>query len=199
MRLEPVSMVVAGRVREILRGPRPPRWPGRPGSAETGGRPDGTRGPARARAPAGARRPNGRAAGHARAARPRGPRRLRTTGEHAGNAPSEPSAFPVFTACCCPTPGRKSPQHVAALSHREEQGLALGIVRAADQRDVALAGRDARRARCAPRRRRPASSPMKVREEPVTPCTMEMLPASRLESCARNSVGRRSLISRSLR
>ena len=27
------------------------------------------------------------------------------------------------------------------------------------------------------------SSPMKVREEPVTPCTMEMLPASRLENC----------------
>ena len=43
------------------------------------------------------------------------------------------------------------------------------------------------------------SSPMKVREEPVTPCTMEMLPASRFDSCARNSVGRRSLISRSLR
>ena len=37
---------------------------------------------------------------------------------------------------------------------------------------------------------------MKVREEPVTPCTIEMLPASRFESCARNSVGRRSLISR---
>ena len=33
----------------------------------------------------------------------------------------------------------------------------------------------------------------------MTPCTIEMLPASRLESCARNSVGRRSLISRSLR
>src|SRR5262249_383170 len=44
-----------------------------------------------------------------------------------------------------------------------------------------------------------ASSPMNVREEPVTPWTMEILPASRLESCARNSVGRRSLISRSLR
>ncbi len=43
------------------------------------------------------------------------------------------------------------------------------------------------------------SSPMKVRDEPVTPCTIEMLPASRFESCARNSVGRRSLISRSLR
>ena len=43
------------------------------------------------------------------------------------------------------------------------------------------------------------SSPMNVRDEPVTPCTMEMLPASRLESWARNSVGRRSLISRSLR
>ena len=40
---------------------------------------------------------------------------------------------------------------------------------------------------------------MKVREEPVTPWTIEMLPASRLESCARNSVGRRSLISLSLR
>ena len=39
---------------------------------------------------------------------------------------------------------------------------------------------------------------MKVRDEPVTPCTIEMLPASRLESCARNRVGRRSLISRSL-
>ena len=43
------------------------------------------------------------------------------------------------------------------------------------------------------------SSPMKVREDPVTPCTIEILPASRLESCARNKVGRRSLISRSLR
>ena len=43
------------------------------------------------------------------------------------------------------------------------------------------------------------SSPMKVREEPVTPCTMEMLPATRFESCARNNVGRRSFISRSLR
>ena len=40
---------------------------------------------------------------------------------------------------------------------------------------------------------------MKVRDEPMTPCTMEMLPASRFDSCARNSVGRRSLISRSLR
>ena len=40
---------------------------------------------------------------------------------------------------------------------------------------------------------------MKVREEPVTPCTIEILPASRLESCARNRVGRRSPISRSLR
>jgi hypothetical protein len=37
------------------------------------------------------------------------------------------------------------------------------------------------------------SSPMKVRDEPVTLWTMEMLPASRLESCARKSVGRRSL------
>ena len=40
---------------------------------------------------------------------------------------------------------------------------------------------------------------MKVRDEPTTPCTSEMLPASRFGSCARNSVGRRSLISRSLR
>ena len=43
------------------------------------------------------------------------------------------------------------------------------------------------------------SSPMKVREAPVTPCTIEMLPASRFESCARKSVGRRSPIRRSLR
>src|SRR5215468_2416552 len=43
------------------------------------------------------------------------------------------------------------------------------------------------------------SSPMKVREEPVTPCTIEMLPARRLESCARNRVGRRPVISCSLR
>jgi hypothetical protein len=34
------------------------------------------------------------------------------------------------------------------------------------------------------------SSPISERDAPVTPCTMEMLPASRLESCARNSVGR---------
>ena len=44
-----------------------------------------------------------------------------------------------------------------------------------------------------------ASSPMKVRDDPVTPCTIAMLPANRFESCARNSVGRRSFISRSLR
>src|SRR5438874_577877 len=44
-----------------------------------------------------------------------------------------------------------------------------------------------------------ASSPMKVRDEPVTPCTIAMLPAKRFESCAKNSVGRRSFISRSLR
>ena len=42
-------------------------------------------------------------------------------------------------------------------------------------------------------------SPIKVREEPTTPCTIEMLPASRLESCARNRVGRRPLIRCSLR
>ncbi len=42
-----------------------------------------------------------------------------------------------------------------------------------------------------------ASSPMKVRDEPATPCTIEMLPASRLDSCARNRVGRKSLVSRS--
>ena len=38
---------------------------------------------------------------------------------------------------------------------------------------------------------------MKVRDEPTTPCTSEILPASRLESWARNSVGRRSASSRS--
>ncbi len=43
------------------------------------------------------------------------------------------------------------------------------------------------------------SSPMKVRDMPVTPCTIEMLPAMRFDNCARNNVGRRSLISRSLR
>ena len=37
------------------------------------------------------------------------------------------------------------------------------------------------------------------RDVPVTPCTMAILPASRFESCARNSVGRRSFIRRSLR
>ncbi len=36
---------------------------------------------------------------------------------------------------------------------------------------------------------------MKVREEPVTLWTIEMLPASRLESRARNRVGRRSVVS----
>ena len=40
---------------------------------------------------------------------------------------------------------------------------------------------------------------MKVRDEPVTPWTMAILPARRLDSCARKSVGRRSFISRSLR
>ncbi len=39
---------------------------------------------------------------------------------------------------------------------------------------------------------------MKVRDEPVTLWTMEMLPASRLESCARKSVGRSSVVSFSL-
>ena len=68
-----------------------------------------------------------------------------------------------------------------------------------------------RRGRCRPGRRRCArwamriastpldSSPMKVREAPVTPWTMEMLPASRFESWARKRVGRRSPIRRSLR
>ena len=42
------------------------------------------------------------------------------------------------------------------------------------------------------------SSPMKVRDEPVTLWTMEILPASRLESCARNSVGLSSVVSFSL-
>jgi len=37
---------------------------------------------------------------------------------------------------------------------------------------------------------------MKVREEPTTPWTIEMLPASRFESWARNSVGRSPSISR---
>jgi hypothetical protein len=46
----------------------------------------------------------------------------------------------------------------------------------------------------------PASSrPMlKVRDDLDTPWTIDMLPASRLDSCARNRVGRRSFISRSL-
>ena len=43
-----------------------------------------------------------------------------------------------------------------------------------------------------------ASSPMKVREEPVTLWTIEMLPASRFDSWARNSVGRSSVVSFSL-
>src|ERR1700749_1391266 len=43
------------------------------------------------------------------------------------------------------------------------------------------------------------SSPMKVRDDPVTPCTIAILPASRFESWARNSVGRKSFIRRSLR
>ena len=36
---------------------------------------------------------------------------------------------------------------------------------------------------------------MKVREEPVTLWTIEMLPAGRFESCARNRVGRSSVVS----
>ncbi len=63
-------------------------------------------------------------------------------------------------------------------------------MRGADEGDVALAG-DAMRASAMRTASMPAaSSPMKVRDEPVTPCTIEMLPASRFESCARNSVGR---------
>ena len=40
---------------------------------------------------------------------------------------------------------------------------------------------------------------MNVRDEPVTLWTIEMLPATRFGSCARKSVGRRSLERRSLR
>jgi hypothetical protein len=43
-----------------------------------------------------------------------------------------------------------------------------------------------------------SSSPMKVRDEPVTLWTMAMLPATRLGSWARKRVGRRSFESRSL-
>ena len=59
--------------------------------------------------------------------------------------------------------------------------------------------RQCAKAQYARHRSRQTSSPMNVREEPVTPCTIEILPASKLESCARNRVGRRSLISRSFR
>ena len=99
-----------------------------------------------------------------------------------------------------PRPARTCPcRHVAAELVEQQQVLALGVV--ARRRPARCRSGRPRcaTARCAPRRRRPTSSPMKVRDEPVTPCTIEMLPASRLESCARNSVGRRSLISRSLR
>jgi hypothetical protein len=74
----------------------------------------------------------------------------------------------------------------------------FGVVGAANKSDLAC---PAPMRACATRMASmpAASSPMKVRDEPVTPCTIEMLPASRLDSCARNKVGRRSLISRSLR
>ena len=101
----------------------------------------------------------------------------------------------------------------AAIPDRRELALEHRARRARTRTARPSARRDRRRRpasvrsgrrRCAParrarRRRRPASSPMKVREEPTTPCTSEILPASRFGSCARNSVGRRSLISRSLR
>src|SRR6202035_637790 len=73
----------------------------------------------------------------------------------------------------------------AAGFAQQQHILAFAVLRAPDQHDVALARNDPR----------PASSPRKVREEPVTLCTTEMFPASMLESCDRNSVGRRSLIS----
>ena len=84
---------------------------------------------------------------------------------------------------------------MAELVEQDDVG-ALAIGTAADQNDVARPA--AMRAKSDPHRVDAGdSSPMKVREEPVTPCTIEMLPASRLDDCARNSVGRRSLISRS--
>ena len=95
-------------------------------------------------------------------------------------------------------PERLLPEEAAHLVDQEHV-RPLGVVGAADQEDVVLAGGDAGLGDRGSRRRRALSSPMKVREAPVTPCTIEMLPASRFESWARKSVGRRSLIRRSLR
>ena len=111
----------------------------------------------------------------------------------------------------------RAERHAAAAAARSQTGAKSAFQRIAagrvEQQQVRGARRCRRRrparcrsgrlrcARCAMRTASTpaASSPMNVRDEPVTPWTIEMLPASRLESCARNSVGRRSLISRSLR
>ena len=110
------------------------------------------------------------------------------------NSAREPSTMPP--PCAGALPHRRDrprlQQHAAQLE-QQQHVRALGIAGAADQERCRPA-----RPRCARTAMRTAStpaasSPMKVRDEPVTPCTMEMLPASRLESCARNRVGRRSL------
>ena len=117
-------------------------------------------------------------------------------------------------------PGRQRPaaeDHAAALGRaipdRADTAASRGSrpSRRSGARPAARRCRRRRRGRCRPgrrrcgpgrcgsRRRRSISSPMKVREAPVTPCTIEMLPASRFESWARKSVGRRSPIRRSFR
>ena len=128
-----------------------------------------------------------RAPRHARALRARGRRR-----------PSRGPRRRPFRAAPRPRSARRARPSPPPAS-TQDHVLPLGEHRAADEEDVALAG-----ARCAAHATSTAltpalSSPMKVRDEPVTLWTMEMLPATRLGSCARKSVGRRSLDSRSLR
>ena len=176
------------RLRRPPTAPRRGSGPAGRASPPTGGR--RWRSPARARAGCGRRRSRRwrRAPGHSAPGHGRGSR-------------SPGSSRPSPGRCRRPRPDAPRPAGTGAPTgapHRilQQHFRALRIARRADQEQVPLPGRNPG-AGDAHRVRSRRSSPMKVRDEPTTPCTMEILPASRLESCARNRVGRRSLISRS--
>ena len=104
--------------------------------------------------------------------------------------PTEPMTTPPPAQALPKRNERSAPQNVA---HRvvQKRIRPLRVEGTADETNLALSGLDPG-AGDAQRVGAGASSPMKVRDEPITPCTIEMLPASRLDSCARNNVGRRS-------
>ena len=113
------------------------------------------------------------------------------------NAPIDARASPAVHQRA-PTQDVGAAHQTAAECELQQDILALTIVGGADEGDFALARLDASGA--TRNASTPAiSSPMKVREEPVTPCTIEMLPASRLDSWASDRVGRKSDIRRSFR